>query len=77
VQGKARTERTVFLLGDARLALADHLERERAGNANDASTALFLSARCLPARAADGRLSPRAINLILAQIGPLARCRGG
>jgi integrase len=69
VQGKARTERTVFLSGDARLALADYLERERPGDASDESTALFLSARSLSARAADGRLSPRAINLILEQIG--------
>jgi integrase len=30
---------------------------------------LFLSAAGLPARAADGRLSPRAVNLILARIG--------
>ena len=33
------------------------------------STALFLSARSLSARAVDGRLSPRAINLLLEQIG--------
>ena len=30
---------------------------------------MFLSARGLPARAADGRLSPRALNLILVRIG--------
>ena len=69
VQGKARTERTVFLSGDARLALADYLERERCGDASGDSMALFLSARSLSARAADGRLSPRAINLVLEQIG--------
>ena len=33
------------------------------------TTALFLSATGIPARATDGRLSPRAINLILTQIG--------
>jgi len=33
------------------------------------TTALFLSATGIPARAADGRLSPRAINLIMTQIG--------
>jgi integrase len=69
VQGKARTERTVFLSADARLALVDYLERERSGDATDASTALFLSARSLSARSPDGRLSPRAINLVLEQIG--------
>jgi integrase len=69
VQGKARTERTVFLSGDARLALADYLERERSRDASGDSTALFLSARSLSARAVDGRLSPRAINLVLEQIG--------
>jgi site-specific recombinase XerD len=31
VQGKACTERTVFLSADARLGLADYLEWERAG----------------------------------------------
>ena len=30
---------------------------------------MFLSAKGLPARSADGRLSPRAINLILEQLG--------
>src|SRR5215213_2379033 len=44
VQGKARTERTVFLSADARLALVDYLERERAGDASGDSMALFLSA---------------------------------
>lgn len=51
----------------------DYLERERAGDAgesvSDEATALFLSATCLSARSADGRLSVRAINLILEQIG--------
>jgi integrase len=69
VQGKGRTERTVFLSADARAALADYLERERPDDAGPAATALFLSAHCLPARAADGRLSPRAVNLILEGIG--------
>jgi integrase len=69
VQGKGKTERTVFLSADARQALADYLERERPRDASPTSTALFLSAVGLPARATDGRLSPRAINLILEQIG--------
>ena len=69
VQGKGKTERTVFLSADARAALADYLERERPRDANDRTTALFLSAVSLPARSPDGRLSPRAINLLLEQIG--------
>jgi integrase len=69
VQGKGKTERTVFLSADARAALADYLEHERPRDANDQAAALFLSAVSLPARALDGRLSPRAINLLLEQIG--------
>jgi integrase len=69
VHGTARTERTVFLSADARLALADYLERECSGDASDALTALFLSARSLSARSAEDRLSPRAINLLLEKIG--------
>jgi site-specific recombinase XerD len=69
VRGKGKTERTVFLSADARLALADYLERERARDAEPATTALFLSAAGIASRAPDGRLSPRTINLILSQIG--------
>ena len=69
VQGKGNTERTVFLSNDARLALADYLERERPRDVAAQTTALFLSATGIPERAADGRLSPRAVNLILTQIG--------
>jgi integrase len=69
VQGKGRTERTVFLSADARSALADYLERERPRDASPKATALFLSAVGLPARSVDGRLSLRAINLLLEQIG--------
>jgi integrase len=69
VRGKGGTERTVFLSADARQALADYLERERPDDAGPEATALFLSARGIPARSADGRLSARAINLLLAQIG--------
>ena len=69
VLGKGKTERTVFLSADARAALADYLERERPRDADPGAPAVFLSARGLPARAGDGRLSPRAINLILARIG--------
>lgn len=69
VQGKGKTERTVFLSADARAALADYLERERSEDAGSDATALFLSARCLAARDPEGRLSPRAINLILEGLG--------
>lgn len=69
VKGKGKTERTVFLSADARLALADYLERERPRDATAMMTALFLSANSIVARAQDGRLSPKAINLILSQIG--------
>jgi integrase len=69
VQGKGKTERTVFLSADARGALADYLKRERPRDASEDAPALFLSAISLPARSPDGRLSPRAINLLLEQIG--------
>jgi integrase len=69
VQGKGKTERTVFLSADARAALADYLAQERPKDAGDGPPALFLSAVGIPARAPDGRLSPRAVNLILEQIG--------
>jgi len=69
VQGKGKTERTVFLSTDARVALADYLERERPLDVTQETTAVFLSAKSIAARTADGRLSPSAINLILAQIG--------
>ena len=69
VKGKGKTERTVFLSVDARNALADYLERERPRDAGPTTSALFLSAASIAARAADGRLSSRAVNLILLQIG--------
>jgi integrase len=69
VRGKGKTERTVFLSADARSALADYLERERDRDAGPGTPALFLSAAGIPARGRDGRLSVRAINLILEQIG--------
>ncbi len=69
VRGKGKTERTVFLSADARMALADYLEQERPRDATPTTTALFLSASSIAARAADGRLSPQAINLLLTQIG--------
>ena len=69
VQGKGKTVRTVFLSADARVAVADYLERERPRDTGPQTTALFLSAVGLPARAADGRLSLRAVNLILTRIG--------
>jgi integrase len=69
VKGKGQTERGVFLSLDARLALADYLEKERPGDAGEETPALFLSASCLSARRKDGRISVRAVNLILEQIG--------
>jgi site-specific recombinase XerD len=69
VRGKGRTSRTVFLGLDARQALADYLDRERPGDADQATPALFVAARSIAARAADGRLSPRSVNTIVAQVG--------
>lgn len=69
VKGKGKSERTVYLSADARAALADYLERERLRDANSSTVALFLSAQEVRSRRPDGRLSPRAINLILEQIG--------
>ena len=69
VLGKGKTERTVFLSVDARGAVADYLDKERQLDVGTPNEALFLSANGIPQRAADGRLSPRAINLILEQIG--------
>jgi integrase len=69
VQGKGGTERTVFLSADARQALADYLDKERPRDAGDGTPALFLTATGIPARRSDGRLSLRAVNLILEQIG--------
>jgi integrase len=69
VQGKGKTERTVFLSSDARHALADYSEKERPQDTGDRTPALFLVAQGIPARAPDGRLSPRALNLILEHIG--------
>lgn len=69
VRGKGGTERTVFLSKDARQALADYLEYERPLDMTVTSMAVFLSAAGIPSRAEDGRLSARAINLILEQIG--------
>ncbi|WP_157904205.1 tyrosine-type recombinase/integrase [Parafrankia soli] len=69
VRGKGRTSRHVFLSLDARTALADYLEHERPRDADQATTALFLSAASIGSRRPDGRLSPRSINLICEQIG--------
>ncbi len=69
VKGKGGTERTVFLSADARDALADYIERERPRDAVPEAKALFLSANGIPARSPEGRLSVRAVNLILGQIG--------
>lgn len=68
VQGKGKSQRSVFLSSDARLALADYLEKERSRDAGPLG-ALLVSARGLHARSSDGRLSVRAINRILEYIG--------
>ena len=69
VKGKGGTERNAFLSKDAREALAEYLETERPRDAGPESEALFLSASGTPARRADGRLSVRAVNLVLERIG--------
>ena len=69
VKGKGKTERTVFLSADGRSALADYLERERGRDATAGQAALFLTASSIAVRASDGRLSLRAFNHILEQIG--------
>jgi integrase len=71
VLGKGKTQRTVFLSADARLALADYLEKEREADVGDDAGALFLVAKGLPARKVDGRLGVQAVNLVLTQIGRL------
>jgi len=62
------TSRTVFLGRDARHAIADYLESERAGDADEHSDALFLAASSIAARRPGGRLSPRSVNTIVSEI---------
>ena len=70
VRGKGRTSRHVYLSADARTALADYLEHERPRDTSHAEAgALYLSAASIGSRRPDGRLSPRAVNLICKQIG--------
>lgn len=69
VKGKGGTERNVFLSKDARESMAEYLETERPKDAGPDSEALFLSAAGTPARRGDGRLSVRAVNLLLERIG--------
>ncbi len=69
VRGKGNTARTVFVSADARAALADYLEAERPDDAGKTTTALFCSAASIASRRPDGRLSTRAVNLILERIG--------
>jgi site-specific recombinase XerD len=69
VRGKGRTSRTVFLGRDARQAIADYLESERPGDADEQSDALFLAASSIGARRPGGRLSPRSVNTIVSEIG--------
>ena len=69
VRGKGRTSRSVFLGRDARHAIADYLEAERPGDADEQSEALFLAASSIAARRLGGRLSPRSVNTIVGEIG--------
>ena len=69
VRGKGRTSRSVFLGRDARYAIADYLEAERPGDADEQSEALFLAASSIAARRPGGRLSPRSVNTIVGEIG--------
>lgn len=71
VRGKGGSERHVFLSSDARTALADYFERERHMDQGEAATAVFLTAATIRSRSRGGRLSPRAVNLVLARIGAL------
>lgn len=71
VKGKGKTTRTVFLGLDARSAIADYLEKERPGDADDESPALFLSAASIASRRPGGRLSPRSINTIVVEVGSI------
>ena len=69
VAGKGGTTRTVFLSADARTAVAEYVELERPGDAAGPAPGLFLSAVSIASRRPGGRLSPRAVNLILQRIG--------
>jgi len=69
VKGKGGTQRTVFLSADARRALADYVEHERPKDIAAETDALFLTARGVGVRGAAGRLSLRAMNLMLSLIG--------
>lgn len=71
VRGKGRTSRTVFLGLDVRTALADYLERERLGDVDEASVALFLAASSIASRHPSGRLSARSVNTIVAEVGDI------
>lgn len=69
VKGKGGIERNVFLSKDAREALAEYLERAKDASEDTESEALFLSAVGTPVRREGGRLSVRAVNLLLDRIG--------
>lgn len=66
---RGNTTRTVFVSADARAALADYLQAERPDDAGKTTIALFCSAISIASRRPDGRLSTRAVNLILERIG--------
>ena len=69
VPGKGGTERTVFPSADARAGLADYLEQERPGDADERSIALFLAARSISSRRPGGRLSVRTIDDVCDRAG--------
>ena len=57
------------LSADARAALADYLEHERPGDADDGSAALFLAARSISSRRPGGRPSVGTINDVCERVG--------
>jgi hypothetical protein len=59
----------MFLGLDTRGARRDDLTRERPADADEASAALFLAAASIPTRRPDGRLSPRSVDSIVAEVG--------
>ena len=70
VKGKGKSQRDVFLSFDARLALADYLEKEHHRDVPDTEAIpLFLSAIEVATRSEDARLATRSINTILERIG--------
>src|SRR3954471_8301255 len=49
----------------------DYLDAERPGDTDEQTEALFLAASSSGARRPGGRLSPRSVNTIVGEIGPI------